>query len=75
MDMWDYMMLNVILTFIGGVLLSGGLVWAFRRLHPVAREIRQDWRAFRAARRRARKRAAYAVWKQSRALALSRRGW
>lgn len=64
MDAWDYLMMGTILLFIGSILVSGALAWAWRRFHPVFRQIHRDWRAFRAYRRVERKRAEYVLWKQ-----------
>ena len=63
MDVWDYFMMGSILLFIGSVCLSGVLGWAWKRFRPSLREVRLDWREFRASRRMARKRAEYTLWK------------
>lgn len=64
MDVWDYLMMESILLFIGSILISGALGWAWKRFRPIWREMLWDWREFRASRRVARKRAEYILWKE-----------
>lgn len=64
MDAWDYLMMGSILLFIGSILISGALSWAWKRFRPIWREIFLDWKEFRTSRRVARKREEYILWKE-----------
>lgn len=72
MDVWDYLMMESILLFIGSILVSGALSWAWKRFRPLWHETILDWREFRTSRRVARKRAEYILQKEGTGRVVSR---